>query len=174
MHKTLIGLFCATALFSTTLLASGESHFTAGDFTLTLIGGGSSDNDFDSSTSYIQLGLGHYITDQFAVNLRQDLGFIDIGDSNFYNASTRVGGQYVWAVNQFAPYFGANIGVVYGDVLKNQFIAGPNLGTKFFVNETTFINLGIEYQFLFRNTSGAQDGFKDGRFVYELGMGVRW
>ena len=42
---------------------------------------------------------------------------------------------------------------------------------KFFVNTTTFITAGIEYQFLFEGTNDADDNFDDGRFVYLLGIG---
>jgi len=42
---------------------------------------------------------------------------------------------------------------------------------KYFVNKTTFITAGIEYQVLFEDTDQADDNFDDGRFVYLLGIG---
>jgi hypothetical protein len=45
---------------------------------------------------------------------------------------------------------------------------------KFFVNDTTFITAGIEYQVLFEDASDADDNFDDGRFVYLLGIGFKF
>ena len=148
--------------------------FEQGSRIFTLSGGGSSDQDFNSSTASIQLGLGQFFTDHLAIGVRQDVNFADISNDNDWNASTRLGLDFYPITGRFAPYIGANIGYIYGDVVKNQFIAGPNVGVRYFVNDTTFLTLGLEYQFLFEDSDEAQDTYKDGRFVYELGMGVRW
>lgn len=55
-----------------------------------------------------------------------------------------------------------------------SFIAGPEAGIKYFVNDTTFINLGVEYEFVFEDADKADDAFDDGRFVYLLGIGFRF
>jgi len=72
------------------------------------------------------------------------------------------------------PYLGVNIGYLYGDTVEEQFIAGPEGGVKVFVNDTTFITAGIEYQVLFESASDADDNFDDGRFVYILGIGFKF
>lgn len=66
---------------------------------------------------------------------------------------------------------GFNIGYLYGDTVKEQFIAGPDGGVKYFVNHTTSILCGIEYQVLFTEANEVDDNFDDGRFVYVLGIG---
>lgn len=45
---------------------------------------------------------------------------------------------------------------------------------KCFVNDTTFINGGIEYQFLFKDSEDADDNFDNGRFVYIIGIGFKF
>ena len=67
-----------------------------------------------------------------------------------------------------------NLGVLYGDNVKEQFIAGPEAGIKHFLNESTFLYLNAEYQFLFKDAHQANNSLDDGRFVYAIGMGFRW
>jgi hypothetical protein len=72
------------------------------------------------------------------------------------------------------PYVGANIGYVYGDGVHDTFEAGPEGGVKFFVNSTTFIKLGVEYEFFFDKGDDTSNAFSDGQFIYSLGIGFRW
>jgi hypothetical protein len=72
------------------------------------------------------------------------------------------------------PYLGANIGYLYGDSVEEQFIAGLEGGVKYFVNDTTFITGGVEYQFLFKDTDEVDDNYDDGRFVYIVGIGFKF
>ena len=45
---------------------------------------------------------------------------------------------------------------------------------KYFVNTTTFIFLDVQYEFFFRSNSNVGNAFKDGQFVYGLGIGFRF
>ncbi len=172
--KIILGVGLSTAIAGTFAHAQEGAGFSEGDRIFTLSGGGSSDHDFDSTTASIQLGLGQFLNDYVAAGVRQDLSVADLTDSNDWNASTRLGIDFYPATGRAAPYIGANIGYIYGDVVRDQFIAGPNVGIRYFINDTTFLTLGVEYQFLFKDRDEAQDAYKDGRFVYELGMGVKW
>jgi len=42
------------------------------------------------------------------------------------------------------------------------------------VNSTTFIQVGVEYQFFFNNGDDASQSFSDGQFVYGANIGFRW
>jgi hypothetical protein len=53
-------------------------------------------------------------------------------------------------------------------------LSGGGSSDQDFNSTTASVQLGLEYQFLFKDSDEAQDAYKDGRFVYELGMGVRW
>jgi hypothetical protein len=173
-RKLILGIGLSTAMAGTLGLAQQNASFAEGDRIFTLSGGGTSDNDFDSNTASIQLGLGQFLNDFLAAGVRQDLSVANLSDSNDWNASTRLGLDYYPVTGRTAPYVGANVGYVYGDAIRNQFIAGPNVGVRHFINDTTFLTLGVEYQVLFKDSDEAQDTYKDGRFVYELGMGVKW
>ena len=60
------------------------------------------------------------------------------------------------------------------DGVKEQFIAGPELGLKAFLTPKAFVYVNAEYQFLFDDADQADDNFNDGRFVYSLGLGFKW
>jgi hypothetical protein len=137
-------------------------------------GSGSSDESFDGTVFNVEAGLGYFMTDNFEVIWRQGISYADIPGDDNWNASTRLAFDYNFDMETWYPYLGLNVGYLYGDTVKEQFIAGPEAGVKFFVNDTTFITAGIEYQFLFEDASDADDNFDDGRFVYILAIGFKF
>ena len=147
--------------------------FMRGDRSLALSGSGSSDRDFDSNVASGELDLAWFLTDVTAVSLRQGFGFADTRGSSDWNASTRLALDYFFDFWPCAPFAGASIGYLYGDNVKNTFVAGPEIGFRHFINATTFFNVLVEYQFLFEDADDAEKQFDDGRFVYTLGLGVR-
>jgi len=148
--------------------------YEKGDLELTLGGSGSSDESLDGTVFNIEAGLGYFMTQNFEAVWRQGISYADVPHSDNWNASTRLSFDYNFDMGVWHPYLGANIGYLYGDTVKEQFIAGPEGGVKYFVNDTTFITAGLEYQFLFEDSHDADDNFDDGRFVYLLGLGVKF
>lgn len=170
MKKLILLLTVISMLF----VVPAAIAYEQGDKELTLGGSGSSDESFDGTTFNVEGGLGFFMTRNFEVVLRQGVSYADRPGSNDWNASTRVAFDYNFDMMTWYPYLGVNIGYLYGDTVKEQFIAGPEGGVKFFVNDTTFILAGLEYQFLFEDVKDADDNFDDGRFVYLLGIGFRF
>ncbi|MDZ7830116.1 MAG: hypothetical protein U5L07_00025 [Desulfobacterales bacterium] len=170
MKKLIFLLITISMLF----VVPAAMAYTEGDFELTLGGSGSSDESLDGTVFNIEAGLGYFMTQNFEAVWRQGVSYADIPGDDNWNASTRLAFDYNFDMGNWFPYLGANIGYLYGDTVKEQFIAGPEGGVKFFVNNTTFITAGIEYQFLFENASDADDNFDDGRFVYLLGIGFKF
>lgn len=105
---------------------------------------------------------------------RQEISYADAPNSHNLNGSTRLSFDYHFNLKRWYPYLGANIGYVYGDTVEEQFVAGPELGVKFFVNDSTFIAGGIEYQFLFKDVGNVDNNFDNGRYVYILGIGFKF
>lgn len=170
MKKLMFLLIVISMLF----VAPVAIAYEPGDFELTLGGSGSSDERFNGTVFNVEAGLGYFLTRGFEAVLRQGVSYADIPRGDKWNASTRLSMIYNFDMGTVYPYLGANIGYLYGDMVKDQFIAGPEGGVKFFVNDTTFIFTGIEYQFLFEKVKDADDNFDDGRFVYLLGIGFRF
>ncbi len=158
------------------VLAPGAAmaQFQTGDKELTLSGSGSSAKDFDSSSFSIEAGLGYFFTENLEWLVRQGVFVVDQPGANSWNGSTRLGLDYHFGLQQYQPFLGASIGYLYGDDVKETFLAGPEAGLKAFVNSTTFILASVEYQFLFEDANDADDQFDDGRFVYNLGIGFKW
>lgn len=77
-------------------------------------------------------------------------------------------------MGRFWPFVGVSLGYVYGDAVEDTWVAGPEAGLRYFVNETTFVVGMVEYEFFFEDSDEAEDAFDDGRFVYTLAMGFRW
>jgi hypothetical protein len=155
------------------LPAVANAQFQDGDWELTLTGQGASDNDFDSTFLNVGGSLGYFFSDQIEVGIRQGVGFAENGDSSF-NGNTAVFADFHFDLDRWQPFIGGQIGYVYGDEVEETFVAGPEGGVKYFVNNTTFIFGSVSYQFFFEDDDDADDAFDDGQFVYALGIGFRW
>jgi hypothetical protein len=155
--------------------AAASAQFQAGDWELTLGGSGSNGPDFNGTTWAVNGGLGYFLTKEFEIGVRQSIAYTDIGvEGGAWNGSTRVALDYHFDLGRWQPYIGGNIGFVYGDGVHDTWEAAPEAGVKFFVNSTTFIQVGVEYQFFFDEDSDASDAFSDGQFIYGLNIGFRW
>ncbi|MFC1652902.1 outer membrane beta-barrel protein [Planctomycetota bacterium] len=171
-----IGFIALLALSTTSLVFGVQESPTSkrGDWTLTFGGSGASNKDFNSNGLSLNAGLGYFVTDNAAVVLRQEVNVTDTKNDQAWSGSTRVAGDYHFGKGTFRPYLGANIGYLYGDGVKEQFIAGPELGLKAFLTPKAFVYVNAEYQFLFDNSNQIDDNYRDGRFVYSLGLGFKW
>jgi hypothetical protein len=162
---------------STTSLVFGVQEppsLEKGAWTLTFGGSGASNKDFESNAMSLNAGLGYFFTDNAAIVLRQEVNVTDTANDRAWSGSTRVACDYHFGKGTFRPYLGANIGGLYGDGVKEQFIAGPELGLKAFLTPKAFVYVNAEYQFLFSNSDQIDDNYRDGRFVYSLGLGYKW
>ena len=161
------------AMFIAPLAARAD--FRQGDFEVTLAGSGANGPDFDGTAFNVGGSLGYFLTDEFEVALRQSILFTDVGGSGSdLNGSTRVAVDYNFNLGQWVPFVGANIGYAYGDTVSDTFVAGPEGGVKYFVNDTTFIFASVEYQFFFDEGDDLDDSFSDGQFLYGLGIGFKF
>ena len=151
-----------------------DFQYAPGDMEFTLAGSGTNDEDFDGTTLSVEGGFGYFLTESWEAFLRQGFAFSDVPGGSDWNASTRVGIDYNFDFGRLKPLLGVSIGYLYGDDVEEQFIAGPEAGLKYFVNETTFIKLLAEYEFLFDDADEADENFDDGRFVYTVGIGFKW
>jgi len=154
---------------------AARADFRQGDYEVTLSGQGANGPDFDGFQASAAGSLGYFLTDEFEVALRQSVGYSDVGGGgSALNGSTRVAVDYNFNMGQWVPYIGANLGYAYGDTVNDTWLAAPEGGVKYFVNDTTFIFLSVEYQFFFDEGDDASDSFSDGQFLYGLGVGFKF
>lgn len=147
-----------------------------GDWEFSLGGGGTNDKDFDTGGFNIDADLGYYLTDNFAVAIRQSARHSDTGADDSWSASSRLALDYHIPLfdNMLRPFVGVNIGYVYGDMVDDTWAAGPEAGVKWYVKEETFIYGRAEYQFLFDDADDADENFDDGIWLYTVGIGFNF
>lgn len=172
--KNYIGAILLGACLALALPATAQQYGPmAGDWELTLGGGGSNDKDFDTGSVGVNAGLGYYFTPQLELGIRQSVNHADFGDS-VWNGSTRLALDYHFGLNRFRPFLGANFGGLYGESVRDTFAAGLEGGVKYYVLERTFLFGMLEYQWLFRDAGKADNNFDDGQFVYTVGIGFNF
>jgi hypothetical protein len=153
---------------------AANAQFQASDWELTLSGSGRNGPDFNGTDFGVNFSLGYFATKELEIAVRQSVNYADDqGAGSVWDGTTDLALDYHFDLGRWQPYIGANIGYRYGEV-HNTFQAGPEAGVKYFVNASTFIQLGVQYEFFFDNDSRASDAFSDGQFIYGLGLGFKW
>ncbi|HYO09992.1 MAG TPA: hypothetical protein VER17_13560 [Tepidisphaeraceae bacterium] len=143
-----------------------KAQFEQGNWELSLAGSGFNDQDWTTGSVSIQGSLGYFTTKELELGVRQSYTWGDGGSA--WNGDTRVFADYHFDLDRWQPFVGANVGYVYGDGVSDSWIAGPEVGVKYFVNSTTFIGVSAAYEF------NLQEGLEDGAFFYTLGLGFKW
>jgi hypothetical protein len=151
------------------LPALAQAQFEAGNYELKLAANGANDQDFDGGSVGAAGSLGYFLSKEFEVGFRQGLTWSDTGSSgSVWAGDSRVFADYHFDMDRWQPYVGGFIGYIYGDVAEESWVAGPEIGVKYFVNSTTFIDANAAYAF------NLEEGLDDGSFFYSLGIGFRW
>lgn len=160
----------------TALAVQGQDYaqYQMGHQELTLSGSGASDNDFDTTNLSFDVGYGYFFNQNWEGIVRQSLNVTDQPGDNAYNASTRIGADYNFNMQNLRPFLGATIGYLYGDGVEESFISGPEGGVKVFLSDSAFLIVAVGYDFIFEDADEADDAFDDGVFNYRFGFGYRW
>jgi hypothetical protein len=140
----------------------------AGNYEATLSGAGLSDDEFKESNIGVSGSLGYYYSKNVLFTLKQGLFSNDTGDSTLINARSIFQTAYQWDLDKWQPYVGLNVGAIYGAGIHDDAIFGPEVGLKYFVNESTFVYGNIAYEVPF------DECCKDGVVPYALGIGFNF
>lgn len=149
-------------------LAGGGYGPRMGDWELTLMGGGVTPHDFHSGAYSVSLGLGHYLTDHVEIGLRQGLAFSDLGSN--LRANTRGVVNWHFGAERWRPFVGMSVGGMYGDG-GSSWLAGPEVGIKWFIQPQTYVVAMAEYQIFFQRTDDFEGRSRRGDFVLSVGIG---
>jgi hypothetical protein len=172
VQASLISVSVALSSFSALTWADTP---TEGTKEFTLSGAGSSDKEFDNNAFALDASFGHYLSSASEIGIRQSVGVSDSeGSDSQWNGSTRFFYDYHFGEGKLRPFLGLNIGYIYGESVEETFIAGPEVGLKYYVLPTTFITAQVEYQFLFESAHDADSRFDDGAFAYGVGIGFNF
>ena len=145
----------------------------AGNHEITLSGTGSNNNDFDTGTFGISGSYGSYLTNAFEASLRQTFSWGGANNADdTWSAGTSIAADYhFFTENRVRPFIGVAVGYLYGDGVRDTGFGGPEVGLKWFVNDTTFVLVQTQYQFFFRSSHDVSDNFDDGAFQHTIGLG---
>jgi len=154
----------ALALFL--LPAIARAQFEQGNWELTLAGQGSNDQDFRTYQASLQGSLGYFLTKEFEVGVRQQISWADGGSA--WGGSTRGALDYHFDFDRLWPFVGLSAGYSYNEPGDDQWVGGFELGVKYFLNSTTFIEGVAGYDF------ALCQGLDQGGFIYSLALGVKF
>ena len=165
-----------TALSAAALLALAGpalAEFDEGDYELRLSGFAQSDVELDGTDLNVVGSIGYFFSDQLEAGARQSFSYTDI-NASASNGGTAAFVNYHFGEDggRFQPFIGASLGYNYGDSIEETFFAGPEIGIKYFLENSWFIFGSAEYQFFFEDSDGADESIDDGTFLFRVGLGV--
>jgi len=147
-----------------------------GPFEVEVSANGENGNKFNGFTAGGTGSFGYFFNDNIELAIRDSVNYSDIGGVSLNN-TVRLAADFHFPLgdqNQFLPYAGANIGYVSGTDVRDTWEAAPEIGIKVFVGPDAFVDLRAEYEFFFQNGGQTVSAFKNGEFVYTLGIGFRF
>ena len=141
------------------------------------LGSGGIEKFLDKAT--LNEGLGHLFISKSAGLINSGFEYGDSESDNDWQNSSRVGLEYYLNFERIKPYVGASIG--YHDSgysgnndVEGKLVAAPEFGLIVFANATTFLYGQMDYEFPLENDEEAKVNFKDGPFVYSVGIAIKW
>lgn len=178
--KKSLGFAVAAASFPVLAFAQDPAALTGpmqGDRELMVAGSGSSDVDFDNNRLNLSVSFAQFLTDAASLGVRQDVHWVDpdVGSSILRGATDVFAHWHFGEPGAMVrPFLGVNVGYFYGDELTNTWVAGPELGAKWYVQPQTFILTQIDYQWTFTDADDIDENWDDGRFRYQVGVGYNF
>lgn len=147
----------------------------AGDWELTLGGGGGSNKDLDNSLGGIDFSLGYFLSDSLSLSLRQSANYSNsnTGGGEFDGASF-LALDYHFGHNRLQPFIGVNAGRAYGDNTNETWVAGLETGLKLYVKPQTFVFALVNYAWAFEDSDNVDDSFEDGSILWTVGVGFNF
>ena len=141
-----------------------------------LSGTGTSDRGLDNGGFGVTGSYGWYLSRDLQLGIRQSVNWVSVERADDrLNGTTRGFADYHFNVtDRFRPFVGASVGVIYGDGVKETGIIGPEIGVKYYLNQSTFVVGQMEYQYLFDDGDEIDNNFDNGAFAYTLGLGLNF
>jgi hypothetical protein len=150
------------------LPAISRAQFEAGNVDLQISGSGgaSSGGSFDTGNASVNFQLGYLMTKELEAGVRQGLTWADGGSA--WDGNTFAFIDYHFDMDRWQPYVGANVGYIYGDDVNDYWAAGPEVGVKYFLNATTYVDVRATYEW------NLNEGIDKGSYIFGLGLGVKF
>lgn len=172
-----VARFLVTAALLGTLVNTGivVAAPSQGASEIQVSGGFFHAEDTDEGSLNVDLSYGYYMTPGWQVGVRQALNYNFIDDRrDFWIATTSPFLNYHFRVTDIiVPYLGGFLGLVWNDRDVTGTL-GPQVGVKFFVHDTAFLNLGYRYEWFFDRIRAIDNNASNGNHVFNIGIGLTW
>lgn len=146
-----------------------------GDLEFQLAGIGARDTDSDKNVFGASGSVARFVTDSQKLGVRQRARIDDSRDAgNLWRAETLGYYDFHFHLDPLQPFVGASLGYMYGERVDESFIAAPEVGVNFYLQEKTFITFQVEYQFSFDGANQTDGAINDEKLVYTLGTGFNF
>ncbi|MBI2510664.1 MAG: hypothetical protein HYV96_01680 [Opitutae bacterium] len=146
-----------------------------GDRELIIGGSGGADRSFDNSFGGATVSYGYFVSDSLSSILRQSINYSNPEDTGSqWNGATRFAVDQHFLEGPLRPFLGANVGRIYGERVRDSWVAGLEGGMKYYVQPRTFLHATIEYGWLFQHARSIDDRFDNGQWNWSLGVGFNF
>lgn len=146
-----------------------------GDRELIIGGSGSADRSFDNSVGGATVSYGYFVNDSLSSILRQSVNYAKPEDAGSqWHGATRLAVDQHFLQGPLRPFLGANVGRIYGEGVRDSWVAGLEGGMKYYVQPRTFLHATVEYGWLFQRASSVDDRFGNGQWNWSLGVGFNF
>ncbi|HMQ24039.1 MAG TPA: hypothetical protein PKE00_16230, partial [Planctomycetota bacterium] len=159
---------------------AGEGRAVVGHASMpwevTIAAAGVTGEDWDAGGANAAVDIGYYFDDNFSLAFRQNGSFSDAGRgrSDVWNGTSRIAADLHFPMGRIVPFVGVNGGVVYGDLVEESVIVGPEAGVRLYLKDDVFLRALVEYQFFLDKSDKIENAFDDGQFVLGIGFGIRF
>jgi hypothetical protein len=138
-------------------------------------GSGGADRSFDNSFGGASVSYGYFVSDTLSGILRQSINYANPENAGSqWNGATRLAVDQHFLTGPLRPFLGANVGRVYGEGVRDSWVAGLEGGMKYYVQPRTFLHATLEYGWLFQRARSFDDRFDNGQWNWSLGVGFNF
>jgi hypothetical protein len=172
-----VAVFAQTDAYNTTgSPASGAWGPSTGTYEITLGGNGVSDKDADDSAGGLSGSFGYFFNETLEGVVRQSINYAnpDVGGAAWNGSTFLALDQHFSARGALRPFFGVNLGRIYGDTISDTWAAGLEGGAQYYVQPRTFIMAMVQYAWYFDKRDNIDDTFSQGQFLWNVGVGFNF
>ena len=145
-----------------------------GDRELIVGGSGGADRSFDNSFGGASVSYGYFVNNSLSGILRQSVNYAKPEDAGSqWAGATRFAVDQHFLQGPLRPFLGANVGRIYGEGVRDSWVAGLEGGMKYYVQPRTFLHATAEYGWLFQRARNF-DRFDSGQWNWSLGVGFNF
>ncbi len=117
--------------------------------------------------------VGYFICDPLELSLRESVLYSSFPNGTNAVINSRLALDYELGRGRLRPFIGAEAGYVIGLHSASSLEAGPEIGVRYFLKDSTFVYGAAEWERFFRQSS-FRGGIRQSEIIFSFGIGFRW